>query len=131
MEEEFYSTVKLSSGEELIAKVCFLPEEDSLLLDKPLLVEKIKHKKNGMEVNGFTLHEWIKSSYDTMFVIKMEQVITLTELDKKVERFYMKFLDDDYKDDNQMKTQKMTKRMGYLGSVKETKKFLENIYKRS
>ena len=131
MEEEFYSTVKLSSGEELIAKVCFLPEEDSLLLDKPLLVEKIKHKKNGMEVDGFTLHEWIKSSYDTMFVIKMEQVITLTELDKKVERFYMKFLDEDYKDNNKMKPQKMTKHMGYLGSVKETKKFLENIYKRS
>ena len=40
MEEEFYSTIKLTSGEELISKVCYLPEEDSLLLDNPMLVEK-------------------------------------------------------------------------------------------
>jgi hypothetical protein len=131
MEEEFYSTIKLSSGEELISKVCFLTEENSLLLDKPLLVEKIKQKRHGKDIEGFVLKEWINSSYDTMFVIKMEQVITMSELDERVQRFYLKSLDEEQNDSPRMSPDKMTKRMGYLGSVKETKKFLEDIYKRS
>ena len=47
MEEEFYSTIKLSTGEELVAKVCYLPEEDSLLVEKPMVVETHVSKKNG------------------------------------------------------------------------------------
>lgn len=130
MEEEFYSTIKLSSGEELISKVCFLSEENSLLLDKPLLVEKIKQKKQGREIEGFILKEWINSSYDTMFVVRMEQVVTMSELDERVQRFYLKSLEEDTQTPK-VSPNKMTKRMGYLGSVKETKKFLEEIYKRS
>ena len=30
MEEEFYATIKLVSGEELVSKVCYLTEEDKL-----------------------------------------------------------------------------------------------------
>jgi hypothetical protein len=44
MEEEFFSTIKLSSGEEIVAKVCYLPDEDSLLVENPMLVEKLSQK---------------------------------------------------------------------------------------
>ena len=47
MEEEFYSTIKLSSGEEIIGKVCYLPDEDSLLIENPMIVEKLSQKRNG------------------------------------------------------------------------------------
>ena len=29
MEEEFYATIKLVTGEELVSKVCYMPDEDS------------------------------------------------------------------------------------------------------
>ena len=133
MEEEFFSTIKLSSGEEIIAKVCYLPDENSLL------VEKLSQKKNGKPVEGFILKDWIHSTYDSLFVIKMEQVITMTELDKRIESFYLNNLNDDSNEELlselnnsiNVKPNKFSKQMGYLGSVKETKRFLEEIYKKS
>lgn len=136
MEEEFYSTLKLTSGEEIIAKVCYLPDEDSILVEHPMLVEKISQKKNGDTVKGFVLKEWIDSTYETLFVIRMNQVVTMSELDKKIEVFYLNNVnnkDEKYDTDDSVviKPKNFSKRMGYLGSVKETKKFLEDIYKRS
>ena len=139
MEEEFFSTIKLSSGEEIIAKVCYLPDENSLLVENPLLVEKLLQKKNGKPVEGFILKDWIHSTYDSLFVIKMEQVITMTELDKRIESFYLNNLNDDSNEELlselnnsiNVKPNKFSKQMGYLGSVKETKRFLEEIYKKS
>lgn len=135
MEEEFFSTLKLTSGEEIIAKVCYLPDENSLLVENPMLVEKISQKKNGTSLKGFILKDWIHSTYDSLFVIKMEQVITMTELDKKIEVFYLNNLnnnpEDKLDDCIKVKPNKFSKQMGYLGSVKETKKFLEEIYKKS
>jgi hypothetical protein len=135
MEEEFYSTLKLTSGEEIIAKVCYLPEENSLLVEHPMLVEKLTQKKNGNTVQGFVLKEWINSTYETLFVIRMEQVVTMSELDKKIEVFYLNNLNDTPEDESEdsidIKPKNFSKRMGYLGSVKETKRFLEDIYKKS
>lgn len=134
MEEEFFSTLKLTSGEEIIAKVCYLPDEDSLLVENPKLVEKLIQKRNGKSIQGFVLKDWIHSTYDSLFVIKMEQVITMTELDKKIESFYLSNLsdtDDSSEDNIDIKPNKFSKQMGYLGSVKETKRFLEEIYKKS
>jgi hypothetical protein len=139
MEEEFFSTIKLSSGEEIIAKVCYLPDEDSLLVENPMLVEKLTQKKNGRSLEGFILKDWIHSTYDSLFVIKMEQVITMTELDKKIEIFYLNNLNNNSVEESSNKSDdpinirpnKFSKQMGYLGSVKETKKFLEEIYKKS
>ncbi len=138
MEEEFYSTIKLVSGEELISKVCYLPEEHSLLLDRPFLVEKHIQKKHGKQIEGFILKEWILSTYETMLVIKMESVITLTEADTSIKEFYISNLDrvksidgGSYDDHIRISPQNFSKRMGYLGSIQKTKHLLEEIYKRS
>lgn len=139
MEEEFFSTIKLSSGEEIIAKVCYLPDEDSLLVENPMLVEKLTQKRNGKSIQGFVLKDWIHSTYDSLFVIKMEQVITMTELDKKIEVFYLNNLNNNPDEESlnesddsiKVKPNRFSKQMGYLGSVKETKRFLEEIYKKS
>lgn len=130
MEEEFYSTIKLSTGEELVAKVCYLPEEDSILVEKPMLVEALTQKKNGKRVEGFILKEWIRSSYDEMFIVKMEQIVTMSELDEKIKRFYLGNLDKDNLDENKVKPKKL-KNNGYVGSVEEVKKNLESLFKRS
>jgi len=136
MEEEFYSTIKLSSGEEIIGKVCYLPDEDSLLIENPMIVEKLSQKKNGRIHQGFILKDWIHSTYDSLFVIRMRQVITMTQLDKRIEVFYLNNLKDNTSEESiddsiNVKANKFSKQMGYLGSVKENKEFLEDIFKRS
>lgn len=133
MEEEFFSTIKLTSGEEIIAKVSYLPDEDSILLDKPMLVEKITQKRNGKNTEAFVLKDWINSTYDTMFVVRMEQVVTMSELDKRIEKFYLNNTGLEYNNSTSINVNpnQFSKRMGYLGSIKETKKLLEEIYKKS
>ena len=132
MEEEFYATIKLVSGEEVVAKVCYLPDEDKIMLDRPLAVENAKQKKGNIEVTGFALKEWISATFDNMFIINKDHVITMTEIEGEIVEFYEKTL-------NRLESgkslagrgSKLPRRSGYLGSIKEVKKSLEDIYKKS
>ena len=132
MEEEFYATIKLLSGEELVAKVCYLPDEDKVMLEKPLMVENAKQKKGHLEVSGFSLKEWISATFDDMFIIKRDHIITMIEVDGELVEFYEKTLNKLESGKSLAgKGNKLPRGAGYLGSVKEMKKSLEEIYKRS
>ena len=41
-EEDFLATVKLVSGEEIVARVCYLPDEDKVLLEKLLFFSNLR-----------------------------------------------------------------------------------------
>ena len=132
MEEEFYATIKLVSGEEVVAKVCYLPDEDKVILDRPLAVENAKQKKGQMEVTGFALKEWISATFDEMFIIKRDHILTMTEISDEIQEFYEKTLNRIESGKNLAgKGGKLPRTAGYLGSIKEMKKSLEDIYKRS
>ena len=139
MEEEFYSTIKLSSGEEIIAKVCYLPEENSILIENPKLVDTKTINKNGKSINGFVLKDWINSTYENMFIIPRSQIITMIELDSRMSSCYEDHLEDrsKYKKSTIQDRKSNSKRQnprnheGYLGSIKEAKKLLEEIYNKS
>lgn len=130
MEEEFFSTIKLITGEEIVAKVCYLPEENQLLVENPKKVMEVKQRRNGETIDGFVLVDWIHSTYESMFVLPMERVLTMSELDKRIEKYYLSVLNDSNEEDTgKVETSKLNQRMGYLGSVNEMKKTLEKIYK--
>jgi hypothetical protein len=130
MEEEFYATIKLISGEEIVAKVCYLPDEDKLILDKPLQVELAKQKKGKLEISGFMFKEWISATFDDMFIINKDHILTMSELDINIQKFYEKTLRK-INSSNEDNTNKLSRKAGYLGSIKEVKKSLEDIYKKS
>ena len=132
MEEEFYATIKLVSGEEVVAKVCYLPDEDKIMLDRPLMVENAKQKKGQLEVTGFALKEWINATFDTMFIINKDHVLTMTEINNEIVDFYEKTINRIENSKSLAgKGDKLPRRAGYLGSIKQVKKALEDIYKRS
>ncbi len=127
MEDEFYATIKLTTGEELVSKVSYMPDDDSLVLDNPLEVVPVQQQRTAdIQVNGFALQEWIKSTFDQMFVLPRKHVLTMTETDKKIEHFYLKTLKKMHMG---LDNNRFTRSMGRLGSVTETKKYLEKIYK--
>ena len=133
MEEEFFSTIKLISGEEIVAKVSYIEEDQVLFLFKPMKVETVKQKKLGQTVDGFVLQEWIHSTYDDSFILPMDRVLTMSELDKRIERYYLTMIDDNPEQNEEepgrVSPNKLSQKMGYLGSINETKKTLEKIYK--
>jgi hypothetical protein len=132
MEEEFYATVKLLTGEELVAKVCYLSDEDKVILENPLVVENARQRKGHIEVSGFALKEWISATFDNMFIIKRDHVLTMIEIEGELVDFYEKTL-------NKLESgkslagrgNKLPRGSGYLGSVKEMKKTLEDLFNRS
>ena len=56
MEEEFLATIKLVTGEELISKCAYLPDEDSLILENPMEVNHVNQQKKTVTTNGFFSH---------------------------------------------------------------------------
>ena len=132
MEEEFYATLKLVSGEEIVSKVCYLPDEDKILLDKPLQVEQAKQKKGHLEVTGFTFKEWVSATFEDMFIIRRDHVLTMIEIDETIQEFYEKTVRR-LESGRQLtgKGNKLPRASGYLGSIQETKKSLEDIFNKS
>ena len=74
MEEDFIATIKLTTGEELISKVSYMPDDDSLVLDSPMEVNKIDVSNKSIKIGGFSLTEWITSTFDHTFVLDFENL---------------------------------------------------------
>ena len=136
MEEEFLATMKLITGEEIISKVSYMPDDDSLVLENPMEVTYVDQQRKNARVNGFSLQEWIHSTFDHMFVLPRKHIITMTEVeDDNIKNFYNITVQRQHIELTQFKEastpQKFTRDMGSLGSVNKTKETLENLYKRS
>jgi len=136
MEEDFIATIKLTTGEELISKVSYMPDDDSLVLDSPMEVNKIDVSNKNIKIGGFSLTEWITSTFDHTFVLPKKHIITMTEVeDDNIKNFYNITVQRQHIELTQFKEastpQKFTRDMGSLGSVNKTKETLENLYKRS
>ena len=132
MEDEFCATLKLMTGEEIVAKVVYLEDEDKVMLENPLQVLSAKQRKGQLEVSGFSFTEWISASFDNMFIIKRDHIMTMTEIDPLIQDFYEKHL---LRLENGKtltgRAGKLPRGSGYLGSVTEMKKSLENIFNKS
>ena len=135
-EEDFVATIKIITGEEIISKVSYMPDDDSLVLENPMSVVHFDQQKKNIRLNVFSLHEWIHSTFDNMFILPKQHVITMTEIeDKNIQRFYDEAVKRHIVELSTFKNtaapQEFTRQMGNLGSVNKTKQFLEDLYKRS
>ena len=79
IEDDFYATVKLKSGEEIFAKVAASDEDDRtlLLVTNPVVVSEIK-TKTGSPM-GYRVEPWLKTTTDDMFIINIDNVLTMSE----------------------------------------------------
>ena len=132
MEEEFIATVKLITGEEIVSKVVYLEDEDKVMLENPLQVDSAKQRKGALEISGFSFREWVCATFDKMFIINRDHIITVSEIEGPIVDFYKETLlrMENGKSLNG-KGGKLPRGSGYLGSVTDMKKSLENIFKKS
>ena len=132
MGEEFFATVKLITGEEIVSKVVYLEDEDKVLLENPLQVDSAKQRKGALEISGFSFREWVCATFDKMFIINRDHIITVSELEGPIVDFYNQTL---LRMENGRtltgKGGKLPRGSGYLGSVKDKKKSLEDIFNKS
>ena len=131
MEEEFYASIKLMSGEEIVAKVSYDNDEDVLIIENPRLVNVIEMKRGKSHMKGFTFDAWMAATYDEMCIIKKDHILTITELDTKIKKFYTRFLQKENGEIEDTTKVDIKHQRGYMSSVKEARKSLEDLYKRS
>jgi hypothetical protein len=129
MEDDFYATLKLKTGEEIFAKVAASEEEDRTLLivSNPIVVSEIKGRSG---IVGYKVEPWLKTTTDDMFIINMEDILTLSESsDIEMIMMYQDYMrQSDKEKDNQSK---INRRMGYIANVNDAKEILEKLYKNS
>ena len=127
-EEDFYATIKFKSGEEIFALVGYSEEEDRtfLLLESPITIEKIRNRGG---VQGFRGEPWLKTSKEDLFVVNIDDVLTLTESHDLETIAMHETFSQQYDKFNIEK--KLNRKMGYISTIKEAKKSLEELYNNS
>ena len=121
MEDDFYATLKLKTGEEVFALVVASEEENRtmLVVHNPVIITAIKAKES---IVGYRLEPWLKTTREDMFVINMDNIITLSEsMDPEMIMMHQNFA----RESGNIAKSKMNRKMGYLTNVKEAKKELE------
>ena len=127
-EDDFYATIKLKTGEEIFALVGYSEEKDRifLLLESPITIEKIRNRGG---VQGFRVEPWLKTSKEELFIINMDDVLTISE-SKDLETIAMhETFSRQYDEFNQER--KLNRKMGYISTISEAKKSLEKLYNKS
>ena len=127
IEEDFYATLKLKTGEEIFAKVAASEEDDRtfLIVSSPIIISEMKGRTG---VVGYKLEPWLKTTTEDMFILNLEDVLTLSESsDIEMIMMYQSYIRSDSKDG---KT-KIDSKMGYIANVNDAKEILEKLYKNS
>ena len=133
MSDKLLAVVKLTTGEEVIAKMDMVRDLDLIYLECPaMIVHSNFSRKPGVSV--IKIEPWIKTGREKTYIVEMNNIITTCEVsDKEVIKAYNKFVKAYYDTEDVIKKPKpkMTKEMGYISNVKDARKSLENIFKNS
>jgi hypothetical protein len=129
MGEEFYSAIKLVTGEEIFALVS-VDENDGdpiLVLQNPVIM-KMHSNHIGTYVK---IKPWMEIPDDDFFLIKLDKVITMTEVkDSNTIEFYERYLRDDNVDIEVDGKVKISDKMGFISTVEDARKSLEKIFRK-
>ena len=131
MEEEFYAIIKLVSGEEIMSVV--MPDENNeetiLILQNPVVM---KMYQNGVG-HYIKVKPWMELNDDDMHIIKLDKIITMSETtNEKLIGVYNNYISDEKEtikiasSDGRVQPDA---NMGYISSVEQARKNLENLFK--
>ena len=129
MEDDFYATIKLKSGEEIFARVAASEEEDRsmLIVHNPITIAEVKGRTGLV---GYKIEPWLKTTKEDMFIINMDNILTLSESsDVEMMVMHQQYVQDS--SSGRTSSTKINRRMGYISNVSDAKEILEKIYKNS
>ena len=128
MGEEFYSIIKLVSGEEIFSLVT-VDETDGdpiIMLQNPVIMWS-NTTPNGTFIK---VKPWMELPDEDIFMIRLDKVITMTESkDKKLINLYNHYINEDVDLSKESGIMKPDYEMGYISTVDEARKKLEKVFK--
>ena len=134
---DFHATIKLVTGEEIFALVSVDNSEDEpvIIMQNPVIMKVLSTGRGQM----MKIRPWLEVPGDDVYIVKYDKVITMSEVkDKMIISMYQTYCDEGDFDfgtfvDDSMKTdkrnQEVTKKMGYISTVEDARKKLEDLFK--
>ena len=128
MGEEFHAVLKLITGEEIFSLVSVDENDgDSIIMLSNPVIMKMMQSPVGHYVK---VKPWLELPDQDLFLIKYDKIVTMSEVtDKQMIKFYTRYLNEDDIDieiDGQVS---LNNKMGFLTTVDDARKSLENIFK--
>ncbi|HAO14048.1 MAG TPA: hypothetical protein DDY16_06070 [Tenacibaculum sp.] len=125
--DEFYASLKLASGEEILALVMVdnsdVPE--NVVVSNPVVCQEIRSSGTNIPM-GYKFEPWMKLTDDDTFVISLKKVITISQINStELIDTYKDLVEHGFKATNP----DLTKDMGYISSVSKARDILEKLYK--
>ena len=129
IEDDFYATLKLKTGEEIFAKIAATEEEDRtmILVSNPVIVNEIKSRSG---VVGYKVEPWLKTTTEDMFILNIADILTMSESsDIEMIMMYQDYVRSSNSDDDNSK--QINRRMGRIGNINDAKEILEKLFKKN
>ena len=138
MDNEFYATIKLVSGEEIFSLVSVEEDTDNplIMLSNPVIMKMVSTPEGSI----VKVKTWMSIPGEDPIVIRWDKVITVTEIkESSIINIYNNYLEDERFDINEIGEMnkphrndvknKLTTKMGYISTVEDARKYLEGVYK--
>jgi hypothetical protein len=129
IEDDFYATIKLKSGEEIFCKVAAEeePERTILVVSNPILIKEVKGR---VGIIGYKVEPWLKTTTDDMFFINLNDVLTMSESsDIEMILMHQEYVRKaDNNPNSGSSNHKLDKKMGYIANVNDAREILEKLY---
>ena len=137
MVSDFHATIKLITGEEIFALVSVdnTEEDPVIIMQSPVIMKVLSTGRGSM----MKIRPWLEVPGDDVYIMKYDRIITMSEVkDKMITSMYQAYCEEGDFDfgtfvDDSMKTdkrnQEVTKKMGYISTVEDARKKLEDLFK--
>ena len=129
IDDDFYATLKLKSGEEIFCKIAPTEEENDimLLVSNPIIVHEVKGR---VGIVGYKIEPWLKTTTEDMFLININDILTMSESsDIEMITMHQNFVKHNDRNSDGSSKYKLDRKMGYIANIKDAKNILEKIYK--
>ena len=134
---DFHASIKLVTGEVIFAldSVDNSEDEPVIIMQNPVIMKVLSTGRGQM----MKIRPWLEVPGDDVYKVKYDKVITMSEVkDKMIISMYQTycqegdfdfgtFVDDSMKTDK--RNQEVTKKMGYISTVEDARKKLEDLFK--
>jgi len=129
MNDEFFATVKLITGEEILGLISVF--DDGITIENSLLLEDMSIFEGIIDTGNVSLKlsKWLKSSTDDTLFINDNKIITISELKEPGLSFYKKAVVDISRADKRPPRVKKRERYnGNKSTVKEARIKFEKLF---
>ena len=132
MLENFHATIKMITGEEVLAQVMPAEEHDKsfFILSNPIVVNEnlTIDQEKGVAVSGLIPKKWMTFASDDMTIVYRSHVVSISELDEFGVDFYNKALVAARVSSPVKKRVESKDNSGFIGKIQAFREKLEGTF---